>query len=108
VHVSRGIVFDEDTFWIWNTDGDMKDHVEPFTVEFTFTKTDEGGARASASPLATPSTSLVAMHRTSSLAPTPVAGNTVATLTGTPAPVTYASPPSDDHSRHDAALGEAL
>jgi hypothetical protein len=45
VHVSHNTVFDENTFWNWDTDGDEEQNMEPFTVEFTYVEMilDEAG-----------------------------------------------------------------
>jgi hypothetical protein len=46
--------------------------------------------------------------RTPSPAPTPVAGDVAMTPRGMLAPTVHMSPPSNDHSRHDAPSGQVL
>jgi hypothetical protein len=76
VHVSRDIIFDENTFWSWDGYNTDEQGGEPFTVEYLITEPGKGGAPDGAASTPAPS-----------LAPTP------APSPRTHAPV-HASPPT--------------
>jgi hypothetical protein len=76
VHMSLDVIFDENTFWSWDSDNTGEQGGEPFTVEYLIIEPGEGGAPNDAASTPAPS-----------LAPTP------ASSPRTPAPA-HATPPA--------------
>jgi hypothetical protein len=69
VHVSCDVIFDENTFWSWDSDNTGEQGGEPFTVEYLIIEPGEGGAPDGAA--STPAPSLAPTPASSPRTPTP-------------------------------------
>ena len=108
IQLMADVIFDENTFWSWDSDNTSEQGGEPFTVEYLIIEPGEGGAPDGAA--STPASSLAPTPASSPRTPA-LAHATPPALTPPPAqqPVEFVTPRSSDSNLDiDADEGGAL